>query len=224
MQPVCLPECVPADVEVWRLALDAVGTTVSAHGLSVDEIEHMRRFRQAADARRFACTRRSLRVLLAQRLRTEPDALVFTRGEHGKPALAAAQRGTWEFSVSHSAQVALLALSNRRAVGVDVEFGRADMDLAAIASISLTADERERVAQAADEAGFYRHWVAKEAVLKALGLGIGQSMQQLTVIPAASGVYALRHCLPGAAFGAPLAACALPAPAGYFAALAWLSA
>jgi len=222
MQALYLPERVPADVEVWRIALADGAEPVSTHGLSADEVLRMRRFRQADDARRFADTRRTLRDLLARRLDVDAQALVFTRGLHGKPALAAAQHGAWEFSVSHSGQAALVALSNQRAVGVDIEWRRPCLDVQAIAPVCLTAAERERVADAADAASFYRHWVGKEAVLKALGLGIGLHMQQLTVTPAASGDYGLQHCLPVADGDGAISACALPAPAGYLAALAWL--
>lgn len=219
MQALNLPERVPADVEVWRIALADGAEPVSTHGLSADEVLRMRRFRQADDARRFADTRRTLRELLARRLDVDAHALVFTRGLHGKPALAAAQRGAWEFSVSHSGQAALVALSNQRAVGVDIEWWRPCLDVQGIAPVCLTAAERERVTHAAS---FYRHWVGKEAVLKALGLGIGLHMQQLTVTPAASGDYGLQHCLPAADADGAISACALPAPAGYLAALAWL--
>lgn len=219
MQALYLPERVPADVEVWRIALADGDEPVSTHGLSADEVLRMRRFRQADDARRFATTRRTLRELLARRLDVDAQALVFARGLHGKPTLGAAQRGAWEFSVSHSGQAALVALSNQRAVGVDIEWSRPCLDVQAIAPVCLTAAERERVV---DAASFYRHWVGKEAVLKALGLGIGLHMQQLTVTPAANGDYGLRHCLPVADGDGAILACALPAPAGYLAALAWL--
>ncbi|AZS79599.1 4'-phosphopantetheinyl transferase superfamily protein [Achromobacter spanius] len=219
MQALYLPERVPADVEVWRIALADGDEPVSTHGLSADEVLRMRRFRQADDARRFATTRRTLRELLARRLDVDALALVFARGLHGKPTLGAAQRGAWEFSVSHSGQAAMVALSNQRAVGVDIEWSRPCLDVQAIAPVCLTAAERERVV---DAASFYRHWVSKEAVLKALGLGIGLHMQQLTVTPAANGDYGLRHCLPVADGDGAILACALPAPAGYLAALAWL--
>lgn len=219
MQALYLPERVPADVEVWRIALADGDEPVSTHGLSADEVLRMRRFRQADDARRFATTRRTLRELLARRLDVDAQALVFARGLHGKPTLGAAQRGAWEFSVSHSGQAALVALSNQRAVGVDIEWSRPCLDVQAIAPVCLTAAERERVV---DAASFYRHWVGKEAVLKALGLGIGLHMQQLTVTPAANGDYGLRHCLPVADGDGAILACALPARAGYLAALAWL--
>ncbi|SIT01245.1 4'-phosphopantetheinyl transferase superfamily protein [Achromobacter sp. MFA1 R4] len=222
MQQLCLPESVPADVEVWRIALADGAAPVSTHGLSHDEVLRMGRFRQVDDARRFADTRRTLRALLARRLDVDAQALVFTRGLHGKPALAAAQRGAWEFSVSHAGQAALVALSNQRAVGVDIEWGRPCLDVQAMGPLCLTEDERERVAHAPDAAGFYRHWVGKEAVLKALGLGIGLHMQQLSVTPADCGEYRLRHCLPGVDAEGAVCACALPAPAGYLAALAWL--
>jgi len=219
MQALYLPERVPADVEVWRIALADGDEPVSTHGLSADALLRMRRFRQADDARRFATTRRTLRELLARRLDVDALALVFARGLHGKPTLGAAQRGAWEFSVSHSGQAAMVSLSNQRAVGVDIEWSRPCLYVQAIAPVCLTAAERERVV---DAASFYRHWVGKEAVLKALGLGIGLHMQQLTVTPAANGDYGLRHCLPVADGDGAILACVLPAPAGYLAALAWL--
>ncbi|MCM2572491.1 4'-phosphopantetheinyl transferase superfamily protein [Achromobacter xylosoxidans] len=216
MQRLRFSDRVPADIEVWQASWPASAVLPSLADLDAQEAARARRYRRAADAQRFVQGRRLLRQLLAERLGVAAARLRFDAGPHGKPLLAGAG---WHFNVSHAANVALVALSPRHALGVDVEQCRGDVPDPGIEALSLTSDERARLAAA--ESGsrlidFYRHWVAKEAVLKALGWGIASALQQVRVQPLRDGFVDVR--VDGAI---PPSACALPAPAGCLAALAW---
>ena len=54
----------------------------------------------------------------------DPRALEFSRGEHGKPMLATPGTGPLQFNLSHSGDLALYAVSDAGAVGIDVEVRR----------------------------------------------------------------------------------------------------
>ena len=93
--------------------------------------------------------------------------------ENGKPRLAGS--GGLEFNLSHSGELALVAVSRQRPVGVDVEREKADRDLLALAERALGAEDvaAVRAAAPADRAAvFYAAWTRHEARLKCLGAGL----------------------------------------------------
>ncbi|RSS80835.1 4'-phosphopantetheinyl transferase superfamily protein [Streptomyces sp. WAC06614] len=112
--------------------------------------------------------------------------------EHGPPAVRRPAT-TWRYSVAHSAGIGMLALSPFR-VGVDVE-RRRTLDIAGFDDPVLTSTER-RALYALPEgdvrtSAFLRCWTRKEAVLKAVGIGVAAELTALETGaggPADSGV------------------------------------
>jgi len=119
-------------------------------------------------------------TLLAAYLGCRADALTLRRGEHGKPYLA--PPGTLEFNLSHSAGGLLIGISRQQALGVDIERlarVRPALELAQRffhpeEASALAALERDRVLPA-----FLQLWSCKEAVVKALGRGIGYGLDRV---------------------------------------------
>lgn len=100
--------------------------------------------------RRWVAARWALRQVLGRYLEQDPDAIELRLGERGKPMLAepfAALR----FNLSHSGELALIAVCRDREVGVDVQRMRG---------------RRER------PAAFYAGWTRREAVAKCHGVGL----------------------------------------------------
>ncbi|HEX7290534.1 MAG TPA: 4'-phosphopantetheinyl transferase superfamily protein [Conexibacter sp.] len=166
------PRLDPATVDVWLVALDG------AHDdgpLDARERDRAARFVRDEDARRWRAARATLRRLLAAYADADPRELRFDEGPHGKPRLAGERR--LRFNLSHSGDVALIAVAWDHDVGVDVELPRRTVDHAAIARRVLTAAEADRVASIEDpgerERAFLQAWVRWEAVLKCRGTGIG---------------------------------------------------
>lgn len=121
--------------------------------------------------RRRAAANEALRRILTAHLPAGTEVELVT-GEHGKPRLAA---GGPEFNLSHSGGIALVALSPRHPVGVDVEQVRPRHDPVALAERALSADDAEAVRRAAPAQRavvFHRLWARHEARLKCLGEGI----------------------------------------------------
>ncbi len=124
---------------------------------------------------------RSLRKVLSAYLEEPAERIEIVRGEHGKPRLA---HGGLEFNLSHSGELALIAVSQTRPVGVDVERMRPGRDFLALAERALSPDAAAQVrgATPADRAAaFYRHWVRHEARLKCLGAGLSGTAPEAPV-------------------------------------------
>ena len=211
----------PAGVNVWRLELDFQNSRLDKllQQLPAEEQARCLRYRQPADRLRFAATRVALRQLLAERLRIPVQAVALQIDAFGKPRLAHGEK--LFFNLSHSGNHALIALSVEQPVGVDIE-AASGAATAPLADAALTQEERRYCHQqpnkeAAAQA-FFRVWSGKEAVLKALGLGIAHHLQSVSVVPDLAGRYAVTLDLPAP----PLQAWQLPVPAGFVAALALL--
>lgn len=230
MQPLRLPEGVPEGTEVFQLTLDLRAPLSDADWalLSEDEGARASRYRQHADKVRFVRTRGALRCLLAERLRARPMGLTFFVDQRGKPRLhgPCSAGPAMHFNVSHAGRHALIALSRHGVVGVDIERRNPGLDVAELESQMLS--QREKHSGPEERPGFFDCWSAKEAALKALGLGVAEHLRQLSVLlpkvpMSAEGRRDCRyrlHC-EGAEWP-PLSVCRLPAPDGYAAALAWV--
>lgn len=223
MQRLALPEAPAPHVEVWRLDLELGAPLAGADWaiLNKEEGERALRFAGHADRVRYVSTRAALRRVLAARLGRRPQDLRFTVGARGKPRLAQACGSDvrLEFNVSHSGAHALIAISSRRAVGVDIELCDPAFDVAGVEHEVLSPFERRM--NAGLQPGFFERWVVKEAVLKAIGAGVADHLRQLSVArPAAQDArrYGVHHAEPA---WPPMGAWRLDAPAGYAAAIAY---
>ena len=219
MRCLALPESVPCGVEAWLLELDLWKPVSDSDLALLSEDEHIRvlRFRQHQDRVRSVVTRAALRRLLAGRLMIPPDELRFVVNPYGKPRLY--DYLGMEFNVSHSGCFALIALSTSGQVGVDIEYGHRAIDAKSLSTYVFSTLERQSALQTAED--FIERWVAKESVLKAVGLGISEHLQAVSVLPSDSEGYEegyeIRHDHPE--WGG-IQAWSLSVPDGYAAALA----
>jgi 4'-phosphopantetheinyl transferase len=147
--------------------------------LSASERQRAARFLSNEPRERYVACRAALRLILATELRCAPQSLAFAEGPHGKPHLSGPHAGALHFNLSHSAERALIAVSPNAPVGVDIERWRRLEEIERLAEKVFSPLERERwlaLAPAARQCEFYRHWTLKEAILKACGAGITQSL------------------------------------------------
>jgi 4'-phosphopantetheinyl transferase len=184
------PPLAPEAVHVWRVRLDPPGDLSDAWELLSDvERGRARRFVQEHHRRRFVSAHAALRRILAGYTARPPRELEFTSGPHGKPALAipeARSRPKLEFNLSHSADLALVAVAWGRPVGVDLERWEREMDHLELAKRFFSPTERaslETLAERRDDLvrGFFAAWSRKEAYLKARGEGVMRGLHHFDV-------------------------------------------
>ena len=164
------------EVHLWALPLDEAPLQQAEHQvleLAADERERAARIRCSQTRSAFVQTRTALRTLLGHYLDLPPDAVALSSGAWGKPQLGAGM-GDLQFNVSHSGQLALIALSHS-AVGVDLEWQPADLDWRELLPVCCHPAELadfQGVADAEGRARLLRLWTAKEAYLKGRGEGL----------------------------------------------------
>jgi 4'-phosphopantetheinyl transferase len=147
--------------------------------------------RQGVARTRYVVAHGALRVLLAERLGTEPAAIQYRYScavcgsrEHGRPEIAAARAGV-SFSLSHSGDVGVVAIAPE-SVGVDVEVVRARRHGERVAERIMSVHDYARwrsLAAAERPRAFLREWTAKEAYLKLLGVGITRALRDVHAAP-----------------------------------------
>lgn len=179
------PRLQPGEVHVWRLDLDQPSAELEKFRETLDalEIERSSRFHFAKLRQHFVVGRGFLREVLARYVRTDPGALRFSYGPHGKPSLDDPHSGL-RFNMSHSHGVALVAVAENKELGVDVEHVRADFATEDIARRFFSRVEVEAFNTLAKEeqmAAFFRCWTRKEAYIKATGRGMSQPLDAFDV-------------------------------------------
>jgi 4'-phosphopantetheinyl transferase len=162
-------------VHIWRAALDEDGWP-GAGELPPAERERAEGFLREGPARRWVAARWALRQTLAHYLDLPAAEIALATDERGKPWLQDEGGDGLQFNLSHSAGLALVAVTVGRAVGVDVETIAPRQDLVALAERGLPVEAAAAVRAAAPERraeAFYTAWVRHEARLKCLGVGLG---------------------------------------------------
>jgi 4'-phosphopantetheinyl transferase len=207
------PDGIPTDVDIWLLRFRDGHLDEFMARLSEDERRRCLRYRRQAERIRYAGTRAFLKERLAEHLRIANEDIELTIDACGKPRLVL--DGAPHFNLSYAGDCALIALSDRHPVGVDIEAVNATLDTAAVAA-ALTPDELQCCCGGSDTQNFFRIWSGKEAVLKALGVGIAEHLRAASLTVLDSGRYALAMHMPAPR----IAAWPLPAPPGHVAALA----
>jgi 4'-phosphopantetheinyl transferase len=149
--------------------------------LEPSEREQLERFAFPWLRTRYAVAHAALRTIAARHLDTEPTALRWSAGPQGKPFLP----GTaLELNLSHTGDFGMIAVGHRHPVGVDIEAiapGRASPDM--IRAVTSTTERAVFAALPPREHAvtFFRLWVRKEAVIKALGTGLSRRLDSIDV-------------------------------------------
>jgi 4'-phosphopantetheinyl transferase len=183
----------PGFVHVWAFVLDGPPAFVAQCRalLSPEERHRADRFVFEHDRIRHTVAHGVLRHLLSRYCWSDssspgavtPESLRFSTNHAGKPALQFPTRPL-QFNLTHSEDRALLAVSRGFELGVDLEKVRSNIEALDISRHYFFGSERDDIASATAEQRadtFFRYWVAKEAVLKAQGIGLGFPLDRFRV-------------------------------------------
>lgn len=166
------------EADLWLLRLEQLGPEQVAGAaalMSSDESARQLRLRYPHLRRAFTVTRALVRLTLSQYADVDPAAWEFDRAEHGKPRIAQPRGLDLSFSVSHTSSLLAVLVVRGADAGVDVERIDREFRVESIAQRFFSPAEREALL-ALDEhrraRRFFQLWTAKEAYLKARGLGL----------------------------------------------------
>lgn len=166
------------EIDIWRVSLRVSQDQLRLlkTQLSADERKRAERFHFKNHASRFVVAHGVLRMILARYMNTEPDQLRFSRDENGKPFVLSESSAIPPcFNMSHSAELAIYAVTKDRPVGIDVEHNSTRADVEQLAKRFFSANEYSQlVSLPADQRNetFIKMWTIKEAYLKATGEGL----------------------------------------------------
>ena len=179
----------PVPLRIWQIDLDrdhesegaarpgeppALAGLRALPALSACEEARAGRFRRPRDAARYRRQRRVLRALLGEACGREGTAIELREQVFGRPE--AVGLGALDFNMSRSQGTGWIAFSEGGRVGIDGECLRPLPELDLLARSQLSPSELTAwllLAEADRLSAFLRAWSRKEAVLKALGCGLG---------------------------------------------------
>jgi 4'-phosphopantetheinyl transferase len=156
------------------LSISCVGADLARMAANVSPEERIRaaQFRFADDHTRYLVARAALRSVLGRILQADGIRVPVHCSDSGKPFVPDGP----SFSISHSGEVVLLGLAWDMEIGVDVEVLRPLPDIRSLAASCLSApelDELDRAGGAEQQViRLLSFWTRKEAISKALGLGM----------------------------------------------------
>jgi phosphopantetheinyl transferase len=150
-------------LHLWTADLDALDTPQLERLLDVRERERAARIVREPTRQRWMVARGLLRALLGAYTEEHPCRLRFALEGQGKPKLELSGRPQLHFNLSHSGGLAVYALTEMCAVGVDVE---------------LVAPYANARTHGQD---FLRAWVRREAEGKRLGIGVSNTPAQARI-------------------------------------------
>lgn len=174
-----MPVC--GEVHVWQVALEVVAQQTAL--LSPEERTRAARFVREEPRKTFIASRCALRRVLSGYIDEAPARILITTDANGKPRLA--HHDVLHFNLSHSGHLGLVAVASTP-VGIDIETDGRRLDVDALSARFFHPAEQSAVRQAAEpEAAFLAVWTAKEAAVKAAGLGLRVELASFDVSPSA---------------------------------------
>ena len=144
--------------------------------LDQEDLSRFRKYWHPAPRRRFVLCRAALRSVVSSQLGCRNEQLAFEVDTYEKPfAVVQGTPAPISFNVSHSGNHGLIAYAPQGRLGIDVEERvlRGDMD--GLIETVFGPDERSDLAAAQADRKlhlFFSFWTMKEALIKALGMGL----------------------------------------------------
>ncbi|MBN7755754.1 4'-phosphopantetheinyl transferase superfamily protein [Nitratireductor aquimarinus] len=171
-------------IDVWQWSLDVPLDALPQLVSALDEAEFARagRFVHERHRLRFIAGRGRLRAILGAYLGVPARRLSFSYNAFGKPRLAGRGEPPLHFNLSHSGGMAVLAVSDRYRLGIDIERVLPFRENLAAHFFSPAENEALAAVPSQDYLGaFFRCWTRKEAFVKAHGAGLSLPLESFDV-------------------------------------------
>lgn len=170
------------NLDVWRVFVpDFISKINQEKGvLNSEEMARSETFLSDDDRNRYLIGKIYLRKLLANYLNLKPEELQFSVKKFKKPCLV--NNPVLNFNISHSGNYVMFGLSNRWAVGIDIELMNTKDDLYSMLQNTMSSVEAHAILSSDSPRDvFYKHWTRKESLLKCIGVGLIDNIKDFNV-------------------------------------------
>jgi 4'-phosphopantetheinyl transferase len=180
----CTFELSGKEVHVWAFNIGTSATIGVSFEQTLDvyELDRAARFHFSRHRESFVLTHVVLRHVLGRYLNLHPSSVRFSYGPRGKPALAPTTN--LQFNMSHSASMAVIALTTDCQIGVDIEQIRPVTNMEQLAERFFCLEEAAEIISlpvVRREQAFFSCWTRKEAYIKAIGTGLSTPLNAFRV-------------------------------------------
>ena len=153
--------------------------------LSPAEKERSEQFKHFKQRKNYIASHGFLHTVLSYYIDTAAEDIRFSMEEKGKPFILAEQNNQQiQFNLSHSGNLALLAVCRTHPVGIDIECIDRKSDYQGIARRFFTDNEQQaffKLPEDQQKDAFYQVWTRKEAHMKVTGQGLSLAPTQFEV-------------------------------------------
>ena len=174
-------------IDIWLCDLKQLAGDINNYYsiLSEDERERADNLKVDDKKQQFIITRGTLRQRLGLLTNIDPKDFVFEYLEHGKPVLSNNhQCADITFNVSHSNDLALIAIAQEHSIGIDIEKINYKSNHQTLITRFFSKAEQadfQTMPDANKAKAFCACWTRKEAFIKAVGDGVSYGLDKFDV-------------------------------------------
>lgn len=186
----CTTEDLSREIHIWVIDLIQPDSNYLNFKklLNEEEISKLDQYIFNSDKRRYIVSHGFLKEIIGKYLDINPHDISFKKSSLGKPCLEETLKPiNFEFSLAHSGELAIYALTKRRKVGVDIEYIRRKIDYMKIALKFFTKREKDildSLGKDQKKMAFFNCWTRKEAFIKAFNEKLLDFQDfEVTIIP-----------------------------------------
>lgn len=172
------------ETDIWTIPLDTELDDISALESLLDskELERYNKL-HPRHKHRYLISHAACRNILEKYTSIPAEKIVFITNNFGKPGIK--QTPPVYFNLSHSHDMAALAISSHSNIGIDIEYLKKKPSWLKLARRFFSNDEvnfLQSQPETRQLTQFFQIWTRKEAYIKAIGTGLNTPLSSFTVV------------------------------------------
>lgn len=151
--------------------------------LPQDEMQKVNNYKFIKNRERSIATFYYRRIILSKYTGLSPQELSFKINQYGKPSIENKNFSYIKFNYSHSNDIIIYSITRDSEIGIDIEFIKEISDMNSLVNNYFSSEEISTFRNTNNKIDqlnfFYKIWTRKEALLKAIGLGLTEDLKTI---------------------------------------------
>ncbi len=168
-------------IDIW--SIKAYKEDIRSY-LSKEELFRLEKIESSKGKDLFLLRKGIVRIFLTSFFQTKDKVVSYNYNKYGKPYFSDSYYNDFSFNISHSKEYLFMGIIQNCKLGVDIEKINYRLQNSFVIEDVLTRQEKEIYSCYGEEEkikAFYKAWVQKEAVSKALGCGLSLGFNDFSV-------------------------------------------